>query len=83
MLGDCHRRIERFLDVLVRVAGQGDALHEEHRPPSIRRYGTSAKPRRSIPRTRRKACFPRLRQIGSANVRAVLAQVESLEEEHV
>jgi hypothetical protein len=33
MLGDCHRRIERFLDVLVRVAEQahGEALNEEQR----------------------------------------------------
>ena len=33
MLGDCHRRIERFLEVLVRVAEQahGEALNEEQR----------------------------------------------------
>lgn len=33
MLGDCHRRVERFLDVLVRVAEQahGEMLNEEQR----------------------------------------------------
>jgi hypothetical protein len=33
MLGDCHRRIERFLNVLVRVAEQahGEAMNEDHR----------------------------------------------------
>ena len=33
MLGDCHRRIEMFLNVLVRVAeqAQGEALNEEQR----------------------------------------------------
>jgi hypothetical protein len=33
MLGDCHRRIERFLEVLVRIAEQahGEALNEEQR----------------------------------------------------
>jgi hemerythrin-like domain-containing protein len=84
MLGDCHRRIEMFLNVLVRVGeqAQGDALKEEQRGAleSALRYFREAAPKHTA--DEEESLFPRLRQIESADVRALMARVESLEEEH-
>lgn len=83
MLGDCHRRIERFLDVLVRVAEAGEALDEERRSAfeTALRYFREAAPKHTA--DEEESLFPRLRRVQTADVRAVLARVESLEEEHV
>jgi hemerythrin-like domain-containing protein len=85
MLGDCHRRIEMFLDVLVRVAEQarGEALDEEQRGAleTALRYFREAAPRHTA--DEEESLFPRLRRIESAGVRAIIARIESLEEEHV
>jgi hemerythrin-like domain-containing protein len=85
MLGDCHRRIEMFLNVLVRVAEQarGEALNEEQRGASetALRYFREAAPKHTA--DEEESLFPRLRQIESAEVRALMARIDSLEEEHV
>jgi len=85
MLGDCHRRIEMFLNVLVRVAEQarGEALNEEQRGAleTALRYFREAAPKHTA--DEEESLFPRLRQIESAEVRALMARIDSLEEEHV
>jgi hemerythrin-like domain-containing protein len=85
MLSDCHRRIEMFLNVLVRVAEQahGEALSQEQRGAleTALRYFREAAPRHTA--DEEESLFPRLRRIESAGIREVLARVESLEEEHI
>ena len=85
MLGDCHRRIEMFLNVLVRVAEQakGAALNEEQRGAleTALRYFREAAPKHTA--DEEESLFPRLRQIESAEVLALMVRIESLEEEHV
>jgi hemerythrin-like domain-containing protein len=84
MLGDCHRRIEMFLNVLVSVAeqAQGEALAEEQRDAleTALRYFREAAPKHTA--DEEESLFPRLRRIESADVRALMARIESLEEEH-
>jgi hemerythrin-like domain-containing protein len=85
MLSDCHRRIERFLDVLVRVAEQalGGELNEERRGAldTALRYFHDAAPKHTA--DEEESLFPRLRRSGNARVRTLLTRIESLEEEHV
>jgi hemerythrin-like domain-containing protein len=85
MLGDCHRRIERFLDVLLRLAEQvhGGELNEDQRGAleTAVRYFRDAAPKHTA--DEEESLFPRLRRIESADVRALLPRIESLEEEHV
>ena len=85
MLGDCHRRIEMFLNVLVRVAelAQGVTLNEEQRGAleTALRYFREGAPKHTA--DEEESLFPRLRQIENADVRALMARIESLEEEHV
>jgi hemerythrin-like domain-containing protein len=85
MLGDCHRRIEMFLNVLVRVAEQahGEALTDEQRGAfeTALRYFRDGAPKHTA--DEEESLFPRLRRIENPELRALLARVESLEEEHV
>jgi hemerythrin-like domain-containing protein len=85
MLGDCHRRIEMFLNVLVRVAeqAQGGTLNEEQNGAleTALRYFREAAPKHTA--DEEESLFPRLRQLESADVRALMMRIESLEEEHV
>jgi hemerythrin-like domain-containing protein len=85
MLGDCHRRIEMFLNVLVRLAeeAQGADLGPEQRGAleTALRYFREAAPKHTA--DEEESLFPRLRQLGNARVGALLARIESLEEEHV
>jgi len=85
MLGDCHRRMEMFLNVLVRVAeqAQGEALNEERRGAleTALRYFREAAPKHTA--DEEESLFPRLRQIERADVRALMARIDSLEEEHI
>jgi hemerythrin-like domain-containing protein len=85
MLGDCHRRIERFLNVLVRVTEHacGDALNDEQRGAleTALRYFREAAPKHTA--DEEESLFPRLRRIENTDLRALLARIESLEEEHV
>src|SRR6478752_4203174 len=81
MLGDCHRRIEMFLNVLVRVAEtvHGEELTQEQRSAleTALRYFREAAPKHTA--DEEESLFPRLRQIENDEVRALLARIESLE----
>jgi hemerythrin-like domain-containing protein len=82
LLTDCHRRIERFLNVLVRVAAdaQGAPLTPEQRTAfeTALRYFRDAAPKHTA--DEESTLFPRLRAHPEA--RAVLEQIDALEGDH-
>ena len=84
MLGDCHRRIEKFLNVLVRVATEvkGAPLSDEQRRAfeTALTYFREAAPKHTA--DEEESLFPRLRQGGDERLQAVLERVESLEADH-
>jgi hemerythrin-like domain-containing protein len=84
LLGDCHRRIERFLGVLIRVADQahGGSLTEEQRASweTALRYFREAAPKHTA--DEEESLFPRLRKIDRPDLQALLARVDALQEEH-
>jgi hemerythrin-like domain-containing protein len=84
MLGDCHRRIVRFLHVLVALAAQqkGDPLSDEQRTllSTSLRYFREAAPKHTA--DEEESLFPRLRRLDSPEIDAVLAQIDSLEQDH-
>src|SRR5689334_8638995 len=84
MLGDCHRRIEMFLNVLLTIAGQekGGLLSEQRRNAlgTSLRYFREAAPRHTA--DEEESLFPRLRQIEHAGVPAILTRIEALEQDH-
>lgn len=84
MLGDCHRRIERFLGVLVSIAAEqkGGPLNEGQRTALVTslRYFREAAPKHTA--DEEESLFPRLRQAGDTAALAVLARVDSLEQDH-
>jgi hemerythrin-like domain-containing protein len=84
LLGDCHRRIERFLNVLVRIAAENadGRLRDEHRPAldTALRYFREAAPRHTADEDR--SLFPRMRTSGHPEAAAVMAALEQLEHEH-
>ena len=84
MLGDCHRRIEKFLNVLVRVATevQGASLTEEQRRAfeTALTYFREAAPKHTA--DEEESLFPRLRRVGDERVQRLLARVEALEADH-
>lgn len=84
LLTDCHRRIERFLSVLVQVAahaGEGE-LTEERRTAldTALRYFREAAPNHTA--DEEDTLFPRMRRMDRPEAKAVLASVDSLEEDH-
>jgi hemerythrin-like domain-containing protein len=85
LLTDCHRRIERFLSVLLQVstAAHGGPLNNEQRTAleTALRYFREAAPKHTA--DEEQTLFPRLRQMDRPEVKAVLARVESLEQDHV
>ena len=84
MLGDCHRRIERFLNVLVTVAARekGGPLTEEHKAAleTSLRYFREGAPKHTA--DEEESLFPRLRRIDPAITRAILARIDCLEQDH-
>jgi len=84
LLGDCHRRIERFLAVLVAVARQahGGPLTPELKEEWLRAldYFRNAAPRHTA--DEEESLFPRLREIELPQVRDVFAKIQELEREH-
>jgi hemerythrin-like domain-containing protein len=87
LLSDCHRRIERFLEQLIRVAEarteQPDApLNVEHRSAldTALRYFREAAPLHT--RDEEESLFPRLRQSDSPAAREALAALDALEADH-
>ena len=85
LLTDCHRRIERFLSVLVQVAGQaqGGALSEEQRAAmdTALRYFREAAPKHTA--DEETTLFPRLRVCGHPDLQVAFARMDSLEQDHV
>lgn len=84
LLGDCHRRIERFLSALLLVADQarGGPLNDDQRSAlekSLRYFSESA-PRHTA--DEEESLFPRLND-GSAERADTLAAISTLEQEHV
>lgn len=84
LLKDCHRRIERFLSVLVRVGEQarGGALTVEQRAAleTALRYFREAAPKHTA--DEEQSLFPRLRELDRPDVAAVLKRIEALEDDH-
>lgn len=85
LLSDCHRRIERFLEMLQKVAGHGGgaALNDEQRRAvdAALEYFRTAAPRHTA--DEEESLFPMLRASGSPEARAALKIVEALEHDHV
>lgn len=84
MLGDCHRRIVRFLHVLVSLATQekGGALSDQQRAllaTSLQYFRESA-PKHTA--DEEESLFPRLRRLGAPGLEAILARMDSLEQDH-
>ncbi len=84
LLRDCHRRIEKFLSVLLRIGHetQGAALDDEHRQAleSALRYFKNAAPWHT--RDEEDSLFPRMRKLDDARVQAALARIDALESDH-
>jgi hemerythrin-like domain-containing protein len=84
LLTDCHRRIERFLSVLVHIAAEagGGALSGEQRAEleNALRYFRESAPKHTS--DEEESLFPRLRAMDRPEVKSALAKVETLEREH-
>src|SRR5207253_5424164 len=84
MLGDCHRRIERFLNVLATLASEenGGALMEQQRVAleTSLRYFREAAPKHTA--DEEESLFPRLRRLDPAGSQAILTRIEALEQDH-
>lgn len=82
LLKDCHRRIERFLSVLAQVSGRSslDAGQRTSLETALR-YFREAAPKHTA--DEEETLFPKLRQIERNEVKAVLAMLDSLEDDHV
>ncbi len=84
MLGDCHRRIERFLKVLVTLAAnaEGGPLTDEQRSALA---GSLLYFRNSAPKhtaDEEESLFPRLHRLHQPDIEPLLARIESLEQDH-
>jgi len=84
LLGDCHRRIERFLTLLVTVTEQarGGALTAEQREAleAALRYFRDAASKHTA--DEEESLFPRLRAAPNPRVQPVLDRVQALEADH-
>ncbi len=83
LLSDCHRRIEHFLGVLLRVAARGGAglsATESGALSSALVYFREAAPRHTA--DEEVSLFPRLRASNNAEVKQSLAEVARLEADH-
>lgn len=88
LLSDCHRRIEKFLGILIVVADRscGRALSVEERDAltAALRYFREAAPRHT--QDEEESLFPRMRAASgpsAAEARAALRKVEDLERQHL
>lgn len=84
LLGDCHRRIENFLGVLMRVVeiGCDQPLTTQQREALTvaLRYFNSAAPRHTA--DEEESLFPRMRQSDDPRVRQAMAKLDALEADH-
>src|SRR5215469_7184327 len=80
MLGDCHRRIERFLSVLQTLASQrqGAPLNEQERNAlsASLRYFREAAPKHTA--DEEESLFPRMRAANPEIAREVFQRIEAL-----
>lgn len=83
LLGDCHRRIERFLGVLGKVADAGGPLgpQERHALQVSLRYFREAAPHHT--HDEEDSLFPRMRASGDPRAEAALRRLAELEADHV
>ena len=84
LLSDCHRRIERFLKVLITITEQlqGAGLNDEMRKALeiALKYFREAAPKHT--RDEEESLFPRLRDCRNADVSAALEMIDALEKDH-
>lgn len=84
LMMDCHRRIEKFLDVLLRIVDRtkGGELDREHREAleTALNYFRAAAPRHT--EDEEHSLFPRMRRSEDPAVREALAKVDALEADH-
>ena len=84
MLGDCHRRIERFLSVLKNLAceRQGAALsdQEQNALSTSLRYFREAAPKHTA--DEEESLFPRVRAADPAAAQALFERIDALESDH-
>jgi hemerythrin-like domain-containing protein len=85
LLTDCHRRIERFLSVIEKLATEvhGARLSPEQRLSlsGALQYFRDAAPKHTA--DEELSLFPRLRAAGGTDVAAALAEIDRLENDHV
>ena len=86
LLSDCHRRIENFLGIMIRVLERSEqgqkplAADEREALEAALRYFAVAAPRHT--QDEEESLFPRLRASGQPEAHAALARIEALEEDH-
>ncbi|MGE0132573.1 MAG: hemerythrin domain-containing protein [Blastocatellales bacterium] len=84
MLSDCHRRIERFLNVLLTVSkeARGGTLSEEYRNAlaTALRYFREGAPRHT--RDEEDSLFPRLRKSQAIEARQAMSWLDDLHRDH-
>jgi hemerythrin-like domain-containing protein len=86
LLSDCHRRIEKFLDVMIRVLERSNGGNkllsaDEHSAlEAALRYFKNAAPRHT--QDEEQSLFPRLRASNDPAAHAALARIEALETDH-
>ena len=84
MLGDCHRRIERFLNALLTVATcakGGPLTHEQQAALATSlRYFREAAPKHTA--DEEESLFPRLSRLDRPDLQPLLARIDSLQQDH-
>lgn len=84
LLSDCHRRIERFLEVLVTIAdarrGAELSAADQNALTAALKYFRTAAPRHSA--DEEESLFPRLRSSDDPAAKAALARLDALEADH-
>jgi hemerythrin-like domain-containing protein len=84
MLGDCHRRIERFLGVLENLAsrrgGAAPTPEEQTALSTSLRYFRDAAPKHTA--DEEESLFPRLRSAAGENTKAIFERIDALEGDH-
>jgi hemerythrin-like domain-containing protein len=84
MLGDCHRRIERFLNSLLTVAtdAKGSPLTNEQQAALATglRYFREAAPKHTA--DEEESLFPRLCRLDRPDLQPLLARIDSLQQDH-
>jgi hemerythrin-like domain-containing protein len=84
LLSDCHRRIERFLKILITVTDQlqGAELNDDMRKALeiALKYFREAAPKHT--RDEEESLFPRLRDCQNPEVNSALEMIDALEKDH-